>query len=165
MSYFMRNNKGAKRGDIFYIANSKFYSTDPENEAGRPGIVVSCDELNENAECVEVVYLTTKQKKPMPTHTQVSCVKFLPQLYAKPSTQYRKTGSETSFVPVLTRKWQGLKRLCPIPSVSSLFLMSHKRILLRILPQSLLKEIFTRTSTNNYLTRWCQRNARAFSVT
>lgn len=73
MSYFMRNNKGAKRGDIFYIANSKFYSTDPENEAGRPGIVVSCDELNENAECVEVVYLTTKQKKPMPTHTGILC--------------------------------------------------------------------------------------------
>lgn len=73
MAYYMRNNKGAKRGDIFYIANSKYYSTDPENEAGRPGVVVSCDELNENAECVEVVYLTTKQKRPMPTHTQVIC--------------------------------------------------------------------------------------------
>ena len=49
MNYFNNPHRGVKRGDIFYISNSKFYSTDPSNEAGRPGIVVSCDELNEHS--------------------------------------------------------------------------------------------------------------------
>lgn len=73
MSYYMNENKEVKRGDIFYIANSKCYSTDPANEAGRPGIIVSCDRLNENYQMVEVVYLTTKDKKPMPTHVNIFC--------------------------------------------------------------------------------------------
>lgn len=73
MAYYMNQNKGVKRGDIFYIANSKFYSTDPTNEAGRPGIIVSSDELNEHSPVVEVVYLTTKDKKPMPTHIGILC--------------------------------------------------------------------------------------------
>ena len=69
----MNQIKEVKRGDIFYIANSKYYATNPENEAGRPGIVVSCDELNEHSPSVEVVYLTTKDKKPMPTHVPILC--------------------------------------------------------------------------------------------
>lgn len=62
-----------KRGDIFYIQNAKFYTTDPENKSGRPGVIVSCDELNAHSSVVEVVYLTTKDKRPMPTHTDVLC--------------------------------------------------------------------------------------------
>lgn len=73
MTYFMNNDKEVKRGDIFYIANSKYYATDPENEAGRPGIIVSSNELNEHSPVVEVVYLTGKDKKPMSTHTTVLC--------------------------------------------------------------------------------------------
>lgn len=73
MAYYMNPVKEVKRGDIFYIANSKYYATNPENEAGRPGIVVSCNELNENSPSVEVVYLTTKDKKPMPTHVSILC--------------------------------------------------------------------------------------------
>ncbi len=73
MAYYMNQIKEVKRGDIFYIANSKYYATNPENEAGRPGIVVSCDELNEYSPSVEVVYLTTKDKKPMPTHVPILC--------------------------------------------------------------------------------------------
>lgn len=73
MAFYMNQNKGVKRGDIFYIANSKFYSTDPSNEAGRPGIIVSNDTLNEHSPVVEVVYLTTKDKKPMPTHVGFLC--------------------------------------------------------------------------------------------
>lgn len=73
MAYYMNQIKEVKRGDIFYIANSKYYATNPENEAGRPGIVVSCDELNEHSPSVEVVYLTTKDKKPMPTHVPILC--------------------------------------------------------------------------------------------
>ena len=73
MAYYMNQIKEVKRGDIFYIANSKYYATNPENEAGRPGIVVSCDELNEHSPSVEVVYLTTKDKKSMPTHVPILC--------------------------------------------------------------------------------------------
>lgn len=73
MAYYMNQTKEVRRGDIYYIANSKCYATNPENEAGRPGIVVSCDELNENSPSVEVVYLTTKDKKPMPTHVPIMC--------------------------------------------------------------------------------------------
>lgn len=61
------------RGDIFYIANSKCYATDPSNTAGRPGIVVSSDNLNEHADVVEVVYLTTQEKRSLPTHVEVLC--------------------------------------------------------------------------------------------
>ena len=74
MSYYMSNPvKEVRRGDIFYIVNSKCYATNPSVEAGRPGIIVSCDELNEHSPSVEVVYLTTKDKKPMPTHVPILC--------------------------------------------------------------------------------------------
>lgn len=73
MSYYMNDTPDIKRGDIFYIANSKYYATDPENEAGRPAIVVSNDILNKNSSVVEVVYLTTRDKKPMPTHVGIIC--------------------------------------------------------------------------------------------
>lgn len=73
MGYYMNNRKAVKRGDIFYIANSKCYATDPSNTAGRPGIIVSSDKLNEHADVVEVVYLTTKEKRLMPTHAEVLC--------------------------------------------------------------------------------------------
>lgn len=73
MAYYMNKNVPAKRGDIFYISNSKCYATDPNNTAGRPGIIVSSDKLNEHADVVEVVYLTTKEKRLMPTHAEVLC--------------------------------------------------------------------------------------------
>lgn len=73
MAYYMNKNVPAKRGDIFYIANSKCYATDPSNSEGRPAIVVSSDKLNEHADVVEVVYLTTKEKRLMPTHAEVLC--------------------------------------------------------------------------------------------
>lgn len=73
MSYYMNDTPDIKRGDIFYIANSKYYATDPENEAGRPAIVVSNDILNKSSSVVEVVYLTTRDKKPMPTHVGIIC--------------------------------------------------------------------------------------------
>lgn len=73
MAYYMNPVKEVRRGDIFYIANSKCYATNPSVEAGRPGIVVSCDELNEHSPSVEVVYLTTKDKKPMATHVPILC--------------------------------------------------------------------------------------------
>lgn len=73
MAYYMNKNVPAKRGDIFYISNSKCYATDPSNTEGRPAIVVSSDKLNEHADVVEMVYLTTKEKRLMPTHAEVLC--------------------------------------------------------------------------------------------
>lgn len=73
MSYYMSDTPDIKRGDIFYIANSKYYATDPENEAGRPAIIVSNDILNKSSSVVEVVYLTTRDKKPMSTHVGIIC--------------------------------------------------------------------------------------------
>lgn len=65
--------KEIQRRDIFYITNSKYYGTDPAVETSRPGIIVSCNELNEHSHFVEVVYLTTKEKKPMLTHVPILC--------------------------------------------------------------------------------------------
>ena len=53
MAYYMNKNVPAKRGDIFYISNSKCYATDPSNTEGRPAIVVSSDKLNEHADVYE----------------------------------------------------------------------------------------------------------------
>ena len=64
-----------KRGDIYYIANSKCYATDPNNTAGRPGIIVSANELNERSILVQIVYLTSQEKRLMPTHVSVMCSK------------------------------------------------------------------------------------------
>ena len=74
MSYYMNNDRNrVKRGEIYYIAHAKCYATDPSNAAGRPGVIVSSDELNRHSDSVEVVYLTSQEKKPMPTHAEVLC--------------------------------------------------------------------------------------------
>ena len=105
MAYYMNKSVPAKRGDIFYISNSKCYATDPSNAEGRPAIVVSSDKLNEHADVVEVVYLTTKEKRLMPTHAEVLCK--IPQpLCVRPSTRSIRTGWEISSVPVPIRKWR-----------------------------------------------------------
>ena len=62
-----------RKGDVFYISNSKFYATDPDNPDGRPGVIVSSDEQNENSDVVEVVYLTSQPKHDMPTHVEILC--------------------------------------------------------------------------------------------
>lgn len=62
------------RGDIFYISGGKTYAGfGRQVEAGRPAIIVSDDGLNEHSDYVEVVYLTTQQKRPLPTHCQIVC--------------------------------------------------------------------------------------------
>ena len=64
--------QGVYRGDIFYIAN-KYQTTGSEQKAGRPAIIVSNDVGNACSEIVQVVYLTTQEKKPLPTHVEVMC--------------------------------------------------------------------------------------------
>lgn len=59
------------RGDIFYIMPGDADCFDLK--AGRPGIIVSNNMGNQHSDRVEVVYLTTKDKKPMPTHVDIIC--------------------------------------------------------------------------------------------
>ena len=73
MNYSL-NTKEVKRGDIFYISYSKnFNDSYSYDTTGRPGVIVSDDHLNRGSEYVEVVYLTTKIKRDMPTHVDVFC--------------------------------------------------------------------------------------------
>lgn len=62
-----------QRGDIFYVSNSKYYATNPSVEDGRPAVVVSSNNLNENGAVVEVVYLTSKPKQTSSTHVEIMC--------------------------------------------------------------------------------------------
>lgn len=58
------------RGDIFYVENS--YGTEgSEQRPGRPALVVSNDTGNKFSSIVSVVWLTTQEKKPLPTHCEV----------------------------------------------------------------------------------------------
>ena len=59
------------RGDIFYIATGGYVGS--EQKAGRPGIIVSNDTANKHSPNVEVVFLTSQEKKPLPTHVEVVC--------------------------------------------------------------------------------------------
>lgn len=58
-----------KRGDIFYIA--PYYAVGSEQHSGRPAIIVSNDMNNKYSETFEVVFLTTKEKPPLPTHVKI----------------------------------------------------------------------------------------------
>lgn len=55
------------RGEIYYVL-PEGNEVGCEQRSGRPGIVVSNNLNNKNAATVEVVYLTTKEKKQLITH-------------------------------------------------------------------------------------------------
>lgn len=59
------------RGDIFFITEGAY--TGSEQNAGRPGVIVSNDIGNKHSPNVEVVFLTSREKKAMPTHVDVMC--------------------------------------------------------------------------------------------
>lgn len=59
------------RGDIFFITEGAY--TGSEQNARRPGIIVSNDIGNKHSPNVKVVFLTSREKKPMPTHVDVMC--------------------------------------------------------------------------------------------
>lgn len=59
------------RGDIFYV-NDNHDSVGNEQKAGRPAVVVSNEKNNQFCNNVTVVFLTTQDKKNLPTHTQVN---------------------------------------------------------------------------------------------
>lgn len=59
-----------KRGEIYYISRGG-YNTGSEQQAGRPGVIVSNDKNNKNSQTLEVVYLTTQPKNELPTHCTI----------------------------------------------------------------------------------------------
>lgn len=65
------NNMEILRGDIFYIKKNGYTVEGSEQEAGRPALIVSNNEANKFSRSVSVVYLTTQEKKPLPTHCEV----------------------------------------------------------------------------------------------
>ena len=58
-----------RRGDIYYV--TKFATTGCEQESGRPAIIVSNDNNNTFSKTVEIVFLTSQHKGPLPTHVAV----------------------------------------------------------------------------------------------
>lgn len=59
-----------KRGEIYYIDERP--TTGSEQQAGRPGIIVSNDKCNASSDVVEVVFTTAQPKKWLPTHVSIS---------------------------------------------------------------------------------------------
>lgn len=65
--------KTIRRGDIFWVKN-KSKGVGCEQKFNRPAIIVSNDKNNTFSSTVEVVFLTTKRKTFLPTHTVIdSC--------------------------------------------------------------------------------------------
>lgn len=62
-----------RRGDIFWIDNNPYRPTiGSVQKAGRPGIIVSNNENNENSLTFEIVYLSASPKKDLPTHCTIT---------------------------------------------------------------------------------------------
>lgn len=62
-----------KRGDIYWIGQSEHRPTTGSVQSpGRPGIIVSNDANNACAYTFEIVYLTGKPKKALPTHCTIT---------------------------------------------------------------------------------------------
>ena len=60
------------RGDIFYIHREETVGS--EQHSGRPAIIVSNADCNENSSVVEIVFLTCKHKRPLPTHVKIESI-------------------------------------------------------------------------------------------
>ncbi len=65
-----------KRGHVYYVNYDNNY-TGHEMAAGRPAIIVSNDTNNRHSNVFEIVYLTTKPKTDLPTHTIIRSTKKL----------------------------------------------------------------------------------------
>lgn len=62
------------RGQIYYVYPKDY--TGSEQGGGRLAIIVSNDVGNEYSQVVEVVFLTTREKKPLPTHVAINSAKY-----------------------------------------------------------------------------------------
>ena len=59
-----------RRGDVFYVCKGNEVGT--ETHGGRPAVIVSNNIGNKHSGNVTVVFLTTKPKADLPTHTKVT---------------------------------------------------------------------------------------------
>ena len=60
------------RGQIYYVYPRDYEYTGSEQGGGRPAVIVSNDVWNKYSKVVEVVFLTTRGKKPLPTHVAIN---------------------------------------------------------------------------------------------
>ena len=61
-----------KRGQIWYIDNSKIKNNEDHTQAGiRPWVILSNDRANKHSPFISAIPLTCAEKKPLPTHCQV----------------------------------------------------------------------------------------------
>lgn len=58
------------RGEIYYIHETEVNGS--EQSGGRPGIIIGNDIGNEYSPVVIIVYLTTQEKKSLPTHVKIN---------------------------------------------------------------------------------------------
>lgn len=58
------------RGDIFWVRQD-YTTVGAEIRKNRPAVIVSNEKNNAYSDTVEIVYLTTAEKKPMPTHVTI----------------------------------------------------------------------------------------------
>lgn len=66
-------NDKVYRGEMYYVYPTDYCGS--EQGGGRPGIIISNDMNNEHSRTVEVVFLTTREKTPLPTHVHISTAK------------------------------------------------------------------------------------------
>lgn len=69
-------NDVIRRGEMYYIYKEPYsHAYGNEQEPGRPAIIVSNDMNNQYSRVVEIVFLTTQEKKPLPTHVAITTAK------------------------------------------------------------------------------------------
>lgn len=64
-------NMVVSRGDVFYLTGSGGKRVGSEQDQNRPCVIVSNDIGNKHSTVVEIVYLSTANKRPLPTHCTV----------------------------------------------------------------------------------------------
>ena len=62
-----------RRGDIYNVHNGGRFGGGVTISGFRPAVIVSNNTGNHFSNCVEIVYLTSQEKKPLPTHASIMC--------------------------------------------------------------------------------------------
>lgn len=61
-----------RRGDIYYInPSNRAVPNGTDEPTARPAIIVSNDSNNRHSDYIEVVFMTTRYKQPLPTHVEI----------------------------------------------------------------------------------------------
>ena len=68
------SNSKYKRGDIYFVEYIPGIGS--EQTSGRPAVIVSNEKCNEYSPVVEMVYLTTAEKRYLPTHVRINSTKY-----------------------------------------------------------------------------------------